>query len=63
GRSYYWLAGEMLSSPPAGEEDTDVWAVLSGYVSITPLHLDLTAYAVLNKLRRWEEEIGVGDAA
>ena len=63
GRSYYWLAGEMLSSPPAGEEDTDVWAVLSGYVSITPLHLDLTAYAVLNNLRRWEEEIRVGDAA
>lgn len=54
GRSYYWLSGEMLTSPPPGEEDTDVWAVLSGYVSITPLHLDLTAYPVLESLRRWE---------
>lgn len=57
GRDYYWLTGEMLTSPPPGEEDTDVWAVLSGYVSITPLHLDLTAYPVLGTLRRWEEEL------
>lgn len=57
GRDYYWLTGEMLTSPPPGEEDTDVWAVLSGYVSITPLHLDLTAYPVLDTLRRWEEEL------
>jgi len=57
GRSYYWLSGEMLTSPPPGAEDTDVWAVLSGYVSITPLHLDLTAYPVLEPLRRWEEEL------
>lgn len=54
GRSYYWLSGEMLASPPPGEEDTDVWAVLSGYVSITPLHLDLTAYGLLPALRSWE---------
>ncbi len=54
GRSYYWLSGEMLTSPPPGEEDTDVWAVLSGYVSITPLHLDLTAYGLLPVLRSWE---------
>ncbi|MCX7751037.1 MAG: 5'/3'-nucleotidase SurE [Candidatus Bipolaricaulota bacterium] len=54
GRSYYWFSGEMLTTPPAGEEDTDVWAVLSGYVSITPLHLDLTAYSLLSSLRSWE---------
>jgi 5'-nucleotidase len=57
GRSYYWLSGEMLTSPPPGEEDTDVWAVLSGYVSITPLHLDLTAHSVLGSLRQWEREL------
>ncbi|MBC7092862.1 5'/3'-nucleotidase SurE [Candidatus Bipolaricaulota bacterium] len=57
GRDYYWLTGEMLSSPPPGEEETDVWALLSGYVSITPLQLDLTAYGVLDNLRRWEQEI------
>lgn len=54
GREFYWFAGEMLSQPPAGEEDTDVWAVLSGYVSVTPLHLDLTAYEMLQALRNLE---------
>ncbi|MCS7217307.1 MAG: 5'/3'-nucleotidase SurE [Candidatus Bipolaricaulota bacterium] len=51
GREFFWFAGEMLAQPPAGEEDTDVWAVLSGYVSVTPLHLDLTAYEMLEALR------------
>ncbi|MCS7240010.1 MAG: 5'/3'-nucleotidase SurE [Candidatus Bipolaricaulota bacterium] len=51
GRDYFWFAGEMLSTPPSGEEDTDIWALLSGYVSVTPLHLDLTAYEALETLR------------
>ncbi len=55
GREFYWFSGEMLSQPPEGEEDTDVWAVLSGYVSVTPLHLDLTAYETLQALRSLEE--------
>ncbi|HAZ30571.1 TPA: 5'/3'-nucleotidase SurE [Candidatus Acetothermia bacterium] len=57
GRDYYWLTAEMLPAPPPGEEDTDVGAVLSGYVSITPLHLDLTAHSVLSTLRGWEVEL------
>jgi 5'-nucleotidase len=44
----------MQSTPPEGEEDTDIWAVLSGYVSVTPLHLDLTAYEALEPLRPLE---------
>lgn len=55
GREFFWFAGEMLSTPPEGEEDTDVWAVLSGYVSVTPLHLDLTAYELLEPLRFLEK--------
>lgn len=59
GRDYYWLSGEMLTEPPPGEEGTDVWAVLSGYVSITPLQLDLTAHPILDGLRHWQEKIQV----
>jgi len=55
GRDFFWFAGEMQSTPPEGEEDTDLWAVLSGYVSVTPLHLDLTAYETLESLRPLEE--------
>lgn len=55
GREFLWFSGEMQTAPPLGEEDTDVWAVLSGYVSVTPLHLDLTAYEALEPLRSWEK--------
>ncbi|MGI9423635.1 MAG: 5'/3'-nucleotidase SurE [Hyphomicrobiaceae bacterium] len=41
GRPYYWLGfGRKLSNPP---EDADLWAVYNGYVSVTPLSMNLTA--------------------
>jgi 5'-nucleotidase len=39
GRKHYWIT--VLPLEPA-EENTDRWAVENGYVSITPLRLDLT---------------------
>jgi 5'-nucleotidase len=41
GRKYYWIAGT-----PEWQEDrgTDHEAVQSGWISVTPLHLDLTDY-------------------
>ena len=44
GRKHYWFTVTPLA--PA-EEDSDRWAVESGYVSITPLRLDLTDHAFL----------------
>jgi len=41
GRTYYWLAGELYSASDA-QEGTDTWAISQGYVSISPLRLDLT---------------------
>jgi 5'-nucleotidase len=51
GRNYYWIGGE----PPEGvmEEGTDVWAVANGYVSVTPIHLDMTDYQMLERLKSW----------
>lgn len=51
GRPYYWIGG----SAPTGveEEGTDIWAVAHGYVSVTPLQLDLTAHHLLSTLREW----------
>ena len=51
GRNYYWIGGE----PPGGvpEEGTDIWALANNYVSITPLHLDMTQYQMMEELRRW----------
>jgi 5'-nucleotidase len=52
GRPYYWIGGEF---PTGVEEDgTDVGALAEGCVSVTPLHLDLTAYKALDKLKAWQ---------
>lgn len=41
-RPYYWLGGQFIDLD--GGPDTDLAALTDGYVSVTPLHLDLTAY-------------------
>ncbi len=48
GRPYYWIG----STPPAGEleQGTDLSAVEENYISVTPLHLDLTHYDSLGLL-------------
>jgi 5'-nucleotidase len=51
GRTYYWIgAGELGFQDLDG---TDFSAVQNGYVSVTPLHLDLTNYAAMERLRQW----------
>lgn len=52
GRPYYWIGGEAPTAIP--EEGTDYGAIASGYVSITPLQLDLTAWDALSELQKWE---------
>ena len=54
GRRYFWIG----AGPPAWEagEDTDYAAVHAGYVSVTPLMLDLTDYPALRTLKDWEGE-------
>ncbi len=59
GRKYYWIAGTPEWQHETG---TDHGAVMSGYVSVTPLHLDLTDYRRLENpgpLRERLEHIGV----
>ncbi|MFZ1042048.1 MAG: 5'/3'-nucleotidase SurE [Anaerolineales bacterium] len=52
GRPYYWIGGEA----PTGvdEPGTDFGALTAGYVSITPLQLDLTNYKAMDVLRKWK---------
>ncbi|NPV07413.1 MAG: 5'/3'-nucleotidase SurE [Anaerolineae bacterium] len=55
GRPYYWIGGD----PPTGEPepDTDIWALEHGLVSITPIHMDMTAYPLLNKEGEWRRRL------
>ncbi len=50
GRPYYWIGGDFPTGIP--EDGTDVGALAAGYVSLTPLQLDLTARAALDPLRQ-----------
>jgi 5'-nucleotidase len=52
GRPYYWIGGDAPTGLP--ESGSDVGALSEGYVSITPLHLDLTAYRAISDLNTWE---------
>jgi 5'-nucleotidase len=54
GRSYYWITGDPLTEIPPKEEGTDIWALANGFISITPIHLDMTEYALLERLQGWE---------
>jgi 5'-nucleotidase len=52
GKKYYWIGGGQLIFDRRG--DTDFEAVSKGSVSITPLHLDLTAYGSIPLLKKWK---------
>ncbi len=49
GKEYFWIAGEPEAD--LTETDTDLRAVADGLVSITPLKMDMTDYALLKQLR------------
>jgi 5'-nucleotidase len=50
GRTYYWITGE-LQRHYENEPDSDLRALREGFVSITPLHYDLTCYDTIPELR------------
>ena len=52
GKPYYWIGGE--SPTGVDEPGTDFGALQAGYVSITPLQLDLTNYKAMDVLGKWE---------
>ncbi len=51
GEKYYWIGGDILGDKPI--ENSDILAVQQGYISITPIQLDLTAYSFLKKISEW----------
>jgi 5'-nucleotidase len=55
GRQIYWIGGGEITW--TGEEDSDFRAIEDGYVSVTPLHLDLTHYDVLQGAESWWRDL------
>jgi 5'-nucleotidase len=52
GRPYYWIGGDAPTG--VAEAGTDVGALAEGFVSVTPLQLDLTAYRAQSDLHTWD---------
>ncbi|PJA98301.1 MAG: 5'/3'-nucleotidase SurE [Ignavibacteriales bacterium CG_4_9_14_3_um_filter_30_11] len=54
GKDYYWLTGKLLQMDK--EIETDQGAINKKYVSVTPIHFDLTDYETFNKMTSWNIE-------
>jgi 5'-nucleotidase len=51
GREIYWIGGGRATW--SGDENSDFRAVREGYISLTPLHVDLTNYELIEVVRSW----------
>lgn len=61
GRPYYWIGSTL----PVGEleEGTDISAVAEKFISMTPVHLDLTAYQSMDVLEAIASDVAPGEPA
>ena len=60
GKPYYWTIGDLPTGIP--ERGTDIGALSEGFVSVTPLQLDLTDYQVMPYMNTWQwdaDELGL----
>lgn len=51
-REYFWLKGRLNVTDV--DPDVDQIAIQNKYVSVTPIHYDLTDGAMLEKMREWQ---------
>ena len=51
GKEYYWMTGAFINNDNG--EDTDIWALENGYVSVVPTQFDLTAHHQIQNLNSW----------
>ncbi|MFT4679164.1 MAG: 5'-nucleotidase [Flavobacteriales bacterium] len=54
GESYFWLTGEFNNRDKG--TDTDEWALGNNFVSIVPVHYDMTAHHAIAVLNEWDIE-------
>ncbi|ETX10736.1 stationary phase survival protein SurE [Marinomonas ushuaiensis DSM 15871] len=53
----FWIGA--LSEPHDASEGTDFFAVENGYVSITPIHTDMTCYEAKSSLEQWTDTVNL----
>lgn len=55
GQSYYWLGGEIIDEK--NHEGTDIHSIKNNYISITPIHFDLTKFDLIEQVKKWNIKI------
>jgi len=55
GREIFWV-GPVGEEADAGE-GTDFYAIQNGYISVTPIHIDLTRHSAIQGVKDWMKEI------
>ena len=56
-RTYYWI--EEGRDQWVSDEMSDIFAVRSGLISVSPLQIDTTNHRVVNQLKAWEKDIAL----
>jgi len=51
GKDIYWIGGGHITW--TGDADSDFRATSDGYISVTPLHMDMTNYDLIEVVRKW----------
>jgi 5'-nucleotidase len=51
GREYFWLTGSMAIRDT--DPETDQIAVRENFISVTPIHYELTDRALLERMKHW----------
>ena len=54
GKNYFWLTGKLVEVDK--EPDLDQVAIKKNYVSVSPIHFDLTDYETFEKMKTWNIE-------
>ncbi len=52
GREYYWMDGDFVEVTK--NENDDYCAIKNGYISITPVHYDMTDYSKIEYFKKWK---------
>jgi 5'-nucleotidase len=54
GRTYYWATSDPPPEP--SDSETDLSALLEGWITVTPLQYDMTKWKTLDDMRQWQLE-------
>ena len=55
GQEYYWMSGEAVNED--NESDCDINLVAGNYITITPVHFELTRFDYMDRINKWHFDL------